>query len=97
MPTNLYGTGDNYDPETSHVLPALIKKFCDAKRNNDNEVTCWGDGSPLREFLHCDDLGDACVFILENISSDNKLLKGENSEYLGIINIGTGKDITIRE
>ena len=97
MPTNLYGPGDNYHEKNSHVMPALIKKIHDSKRLNIPKVICWGSGNPRREFLHVDDLADAAIFILENISSDNKLLKGENSEYLGIINIGTGKDITIRE
>ena len=66
MPTNLYGTGDNYDLQNSHVLPALIRRFSEAKEKNFKSVTCWGDGSALREFLHCDDLGDACVYTLEN-------------------------------
>ena len=98
MPTNLYGTGDNYDPQTSHVLPALIRKFCEAKNNNYKSVTCWGDGSPLREFLHCNDLGDACVYSLENINSE-VLRKVNNSpiDYLSHINIGTGLDISIKK
>ena len=97
MPTNLYGSGDNYDLETSHVLPALVRKFCDAKENNLDRVICWGDGSPLREFLHCDDLGDACVFTLENLNFDriNQILDLE--EYkISHINIGTGSDLTIK-
>ena len=97
MPTNLYGTGDNYDLETSHVLPALVRKFCDAKENNLDKVICWGDGSPLREFLHCDDLGDACVFTLENLNFDriNQIL--DLDEYkISHINIGTGSDLTIK-
>ena len=97
MPTNLYGTGDNYDPESSHVLPALIKKFCDAKKNNDNEVICWGDGSPFREFLHCDDLGEASLFILENISQKSILEKKINCNDLLHINVGTSKEISIKE
>ena len=97
MPTNLYGTGDNYDLETSHVLPALIRKFCEAKEKNLNEVICWGDGSPLREFLHCDDLGDACVFTLENVNLEriNKVL-GLKENKISHINIGTGLDLTIK-
>ena len=97
MPTNLYGPGDNYDPETSHVLPALIKKFYDAQKNNDNQVTCWGDGSPYREFLHCDDLGEASLFSLENISQKNiKEIKKNNTELIHI-NVGTSKEISIKE
>ena len=98
MPTNLYGTGDNYDLKTSHVMPALIRKFCEAKKHNHKNVTCWGDGSPLREFLHCDDLGDACVFILENINSQNlNNLSKNNNEKFAHINIGTGVDLSIKD
>ena len=89
MPTNLYGPNDNYDDNSSHVFAALIKKFVIAKVNNFDEVICWGDGSPKREFLHVDDLGDACVFCLENFQ-----YKKESFSYL---NVGTGKDITIFE
>jgi GDP-L-fucose synthase len=85
MPTNMYGPGDNFDLENSHVLPALIRKFHDAKRNKEENVLLWGTGSPKREFLHADDLGRACVFLLENYNSDVP------------INIGTGKDISISE
>ncbi|MCX6730648.1 MAG: GDP-L-fucose synthase [Candidatus Roizmanbacteria bacterium] len=85
MPTNLYGPNDNYDLQTSHVLPALIRKFHDAKSGNKNEVTLWGNGSPFREFLHVDDMADACVFLMEKYNSRE------------IINIGTGKDLKIRE
>ena len=85
MPTNLYGTNDNYNPENSHVLPALIRKICIAKKNNKNKVIVWGNGSPLREFLHVDDLSDACLFLLKNYNES------------GIVNIGVGKDITIEE
>jgi GDP-L-fucose synthase len=85
MPANMYGPGDNFDLENSHVLPALIRKFHDAKQQNDENVTLWGTGSPKREFLHADDLGTACVFLLENYDSDVP------------INIGTGKDISIAE
>ena len=97
MPTNLYGTGDNYDLKTSHVLPALVRKFCDAKENNLDKVICWGDGSPLREFLHCDDLGDACVFTLENLNINriNQILDLEDYK-ISHINIGTGSDLTIK-
>ena len=98
MPTNLYGTGDNYNLKTSHVLPALIRKFCEAKKYNYQNVSCWGDGSALREFLHCDDLGDACVYVLENISSENlnRFLDIRNKQ-LSHINIGTGMDLSIKD
>jgi GDP-L-fucose synthase len=85
MPTNLYGPGDNFDPETSHVLPALIRKFHEAKENGQEKVTLWGTGSPKREFLYVDDLADACIFLMNNYN-DNKP-----------INIGTGQDISIQE
>src|SRR3989338_1997035 len=85
MPTNLYGPNDNFDPETSHVLPALIRKFHEAKINNQTEVVVWGTGAPKREFLYVDDLADACIFLMNNY---------DNSE---IINIGTGEDISIKE
>ena len=96
MPTNLYGTGDNYDLKNSHVLPALIRKFCEAKKNNYEKVTCWGDGSPLREFLHCDDLADACIFSLENINiSKIKDFSKLQDNHFSHINVGTGNDISI--
>lgn len=85
MPTNLYGPGDNYDLENSHVLPALIRKFHEAKENDAQSVEIWGTGTPKREFLHVDDLADACVFLM---------LKYNETE---IINIGTGEDITIKD
>ncbi|WP_305951736.1 GDP-L-fucose synthase [Emticicia oligotrophica] len=85
MPTNLYGPNDNYDLQNSHVLPALIRKFHEAKENSKTEVVLWGSGSPLREFLHADDMADACVFLMENYSG---------SEFL---NIGTGHDISIKD
>ena len=72
MPTNLYGPGDNYHKSDSHVLPSLIKKFSEAKNKNMKNVTCWGDGSPLREFLYVDDLAEACVFAMENLSLNSK-------------------------
>ena len=97
MPTNLYGTGDNYDLKTSHVLPALVRKFSEAKRHGYENVICWGDGSPFREFLHCDDLGEACVYSLENINikSINKFKNLGNN--LNHVNVGTGIDITIKD
>jgi len=85
MPTNLYGPNDNYDLQSSHVLPALIHKFHQAKSERAVTVTCWGTGSPLREFLYADDLARACLFLMENYSSEE------------IINIGYGTDISIRE
>ncbi len=97
MPTNLFGPGDNYHPTNSHVLPSLIRKFFIAKNEDLPSVTCWGTGSPKREFLYVDDLADALIFILENVSSDNKLLYDHENIYQGIINVGTGKDITIKE
>jgi GDP-L-fucose synthase len=85
MPTNLYGINDNFDLETSHVLPALIRRFHEAKISNSPTVTLWGSGSPMREFLYVDDLASACLHLMETYN------EGE------IVNIGTGKDITIRE
>ena len=73
MPTNLYGPGDNYNLNNSHVMPALIKKFYDAKINKKSEVNCWGTGNPKREFLYVDDLAEASIFILENISTKRNL------------------------
>ena len=89
MPTNLYGPGDSYHPENSHVLPALIRRFHEAVEANAANVTCWGSGSPLREFLHVDDLGDACVFVLE------KWLP--KAEELSFLNVGTGLDLSISD
>jgi len=85
MPTNLYGPGDNYDLQNSHVVPALIRKFHEAKVNGDPTVTCWGTGSPRREFLHVDDLAEACLFLM--------------AEYDGkaFVNVGTGSDLPIKE
>ena len=85
MPTNLYGPNDNFDRETSHVLPALIGKFSDAKKNGDVSVTCWGDGSTMREFLHVDDLAEACFTCMKYYDSPEP------------INVGTGEDVTIKE
>jgi len=89
MPTNLYGPGDNYHPTNSHVLPALIRRFHEAAERGDATVTCWGTGSPLREFLHVDDLGEACVFVLEQWQP--------GCEDLQLLNVGTGLDLSIRE
>ncbi len=84
MPTNLYGPNDNYHPEHSHVLPALIRRFHEAKESGAESVTCWGDGSPLREFLYVDDLANLCVFLMNNYSGN------------ATVNAGTGKELTIR-
>ena len=98
MPTNLYGPGDNYHPLNSHVLPALIRRFHEAKESGAETVTCWGTGSPMREFLHVDDLGEACVFALERWSAllDNAPTDQFNNPH-AFMNVGTGLDITIRD
>ena len=85
MPTNLYGPHDNYDLQGSHVMPAMIRKFHEAKENKSPSVEFWGTGTPLREFLYVDDMADACVFLLENYSGEQH------------VNIGTGKEVTIKE
>ena len=85
MPTNLYGTNDNYHPENSHVLPALFRKFLKAKQNNEKQVIVWGTGTPKREFIHVDDLADACFFLLKTYSESE------------IVNIGCGEDLSIFE
>jgi GDP-L-fucose synthase len=84
MPTNLYGPNDNYDLQMSHVLPALIRKFHEAKIANAAEVVCWGTGSPLREFLYADDLADACIYLIQNYSDEQ------------FVNVGSGSEITIK-
>ena len=85
MPTNLYGPNDNYDLQNAHVLPSLVRKFHEAKMNNSPEVIIWGTGSPKREFLHADDLADACVYLMNTYSKE------------GLVNIGTGEDIAISD
>ncbi|RAJ10527.1 GDP-L-fucose synthase [Chitinophaga skermanii] len=85
MPTNLYGPNDNYDLQKSHVLPAMIRKFHTAKINNEPSVTIWGTGAPKREFLHADDMADACVHLMHNYNEE------------GLVNIGTGEDISIKD
>jgi GDP-L-fucose synthase len=85
MPTNLYGPNDNYNLQNSHVLPALIRKFHEAKINNVENVTIWGTGAPMREFLHADDMAAACVYLMQNYNES------------GLVNIGTGEDITIKD
>lgn len=94
MPTNLYGPNDNFDLETSHVFPALIRKFHEAKVSGAESVTVWGSGKPYREFLYVDDLADACVFIM--ILEEQKLFSVLNPQS-SLINIGTGEDMTIKE
>lgn len=85
MPTNLYGFNDNYDLQNSHVLPALLRKFHEAKQNNETEVVVWGTGTPLREFLHASDMANACVYLMQNYNDK------------GFVNIGTGKEIAIKD
>jgi GDP-L-fucose synthase len=85
MPTNLYGPNDNYHPENSHVLPALIRKIHEAKENGASSITIWGTGTPRREFLHSDDLADACVFLMQRYNE------------AGFVNVGVGTDISILE
>jgi len=98
MPTNLYGPGDNYNPENSHVMAAMIKRFSEAKRLSSKYVTCWGTGKPLREFLYVDDLGDAVVFALEKWDPKSKNAPLDKyGKPLFYLNVGTGKDISIEE
>jgi GDP-L-fucose synthase len=85
MPTNLYGQNDNYDLANSHVLPALISKIHDAKENNDSQVIVWGTGTPMREFMHANDMADACVYLMQNYDGEK------------FVNIGVGEDITIKD
>jgi len=97
MPTNLYGPNDNFDLETSHVLPALLRKMHEAKLNNEKKVEIWGSGKPKREFLYSEDMADACVFILENRDFNDTFSKNDNEIRNTHINIGTGVDISIQE
>ncbi|MDZ7625277.1 MAG: GDP-L-fucose synthase [Ignavibacteriaceae bacterium] len=92
MPTNMYGPNDNFDLNTSHVLPAFIRKFHEAKDKNQSEVVIWGSGKPLREFLFVEDLADAILFLMENVNAEDLYEKG-----ITHLNIGTGKDLTILE
>jgi len=85
MPTNLYGLNDNYHPQNSHVLPALIRRFHEAKEQNAAEVVIWGTGSPMREFLFADDLAEACFYLMQNYNEP------------GLVNIGTGEDLSIKD
>lgn len=95
MPCNLYGPGDNYHPEHSHVIPALLRKFHDAKMNGDDRVIMWGTGSAMREFLHIDDIADACFFLMQNYSGDPGVEPA--TPGMSWINIGCGKDQTMKE
>jgi len=94
MPTNLYGINDNFHPENSHVIPALMRRFHEAKVNNDAEVMVWGTGKAMREFLYVDDMAEASLFVLE---LDEKTYQANTKPMLSHINVGTGKDVTIRE
>lgn len=102
MPTNLYGPGDNYHPENSHVIPALLRKFHEAKQNNQPTVTVWGTGTPKREFLYSDDMADACIYLMNLPQDDYQALLGSDESKTGkfeppLINVGVGEDITIKE
>jgi GDP-L-fucose synthase len=94
MPTNLYGPGDNYHPENSHVIPALVRRFHEAKINGAEKVTIWGTGTPRREFLYVDDMADASVHVME---LDREIYEANTTPMLSHINVGTGEDVTIRE
>ncbi len=102
MPTNLYGPGDNYHPENSHVIPALLRKFHEAKQRGDKTVTIWGTGTPRREFLYSDDMADACVFLINLPDEKYRSLLGSDESQTGrfeppLVNVGVGNDVTIRE
>jgi len=94
MPTNLYGENDNFHPENSHVIPALLRRFHEAKINNDSVVTAWGSGKPMREFLHVDDMAEASIFVM---NLENAIYQKETQPMLSHINVGSGIDCTIRE
>lgn len=102
MPTNLYGPGDNYHPENSHVIPALLRKFHEAKQRGDRTVTIWGTGTPRREFLYSDDMADACVFLMKLPEDRYTSLLGSDESVSGrfeppLVNVGVGEDVTIKE
>ncbi len=102
MPTNLYGPGDNYHPENSHVIPALLRKFHEAKRSGDKVVTVWGTGTPRREFLYSDDMAQACIYLMNLADNQFEALLGSDESESGrfeppLVNIGVGEDITIAE
>lgn len=94
MPTNLYGPNDNFHPQNSHVIPALLRRFHEAKRNGANSVTIWGTGNAKREFLHVDDLADACVFVMQ---LDKHIYQTQTQAMLSHLNVGSGQEVTIRE
>jgi GDP-L-fucose synthase len=94
MPTNLYGPGDNFHPENSHVIPALMRRFHEARQKNEPQVVVWGSGIPRREFLHVDDMAAACVHVME---LDAETYRALTRPMLSHINVGTGVDVTIRE
>ena len=97
MPTNLYGPGDNYSSDNSHVMASLLKKFIMAKRNGIREVTCWGTGNPLREFLHVDDLSKACIHALEKWNPNDDLSPIDKyGEKLLYLNVGSGQEVSIK-
>jgi len=93
MPTNLYGPGDNYDPETSHVFASFVRKFSESVRNGKSSIELWGTGSPRREFLHVDDMADACLFVMDDFNPT----KEQNNAGDIFLNVGTGEDISIQE
>jgi GDP-L-fucose synthase len=102
MPTNLYGPGDNYHPENSHVIPALLRKFHEAKQRGDETVTIWGTGTPKREFMYSEDMADACVFLINLPDEKYASLLGSDESVTGrfeppLVNVGVGEDVTIRE
>ncbi|WP_439537994.1 NAD-dependent epimerase/dehydratase family protein, partial [Methyloversatilis sp.] len=102
MPTNLYGPGDNYHPENSHVIPALLRKFHEAKQRGEKTVTIWGTGTPRREFLYSDDMADACVFLINLPDDKYASLLGSDESRTGrfeppLVNVGVGEDVTIKE
>lgn len=102
MPTNLYGPGDNYHPDNSHVIPALLRKFHEAKQRGDRTVTIWGTGTPRREFLYSDDMADACVFLMNLPDDRYTSLLGSDESVSGrfeppLVNVGVGEDVTIKE
>lgn len=94
MPTNLYGKNDNFHPENSHVVPALMRRFHEAKERGDNEVVVWGSGDPMREFLYVDDMANASIYVME---LDQEIYNANTNPLLSHINVGTGEDCTIRE
>ena len=94
MPANLYGPNDNFHQENSHVIPALIRRFHEAKLNDKSELAIWGDGTPMREFLHVDDMANACIHVL-NLEYD--VYKANTQEMISHVNVGTGTDISIRD